>query len=324
MCPDGESRRGSPGLCSTGFTIIELLVAVGIIGLLAAVLIPAVMRSRGAAERIACSSNLKQLALAVANYESTWRVYPHGLTFKYDLLPYLDQSAIHAARGAPDPVAPWVAREPIKGAAIPLYLCPSDPDTLIWMEASANYAGCFGSGVLPDGMNGIFGYWPPFSNPSYPSAPVEASDVVDGLSNTVALSELLVANGNADAPLRTIYQLPRSYGSNERDALADFCESIPDSPTAFGYVGNPLARGRPWYHGEIGSGMYNHILPPNRPSCNNQTHRTTGAMTAASLHPGGVNAAFGDGRVEFISNTIDRTAWRASGSRVTQAPLFLF
>jgi prepilin-type N-terminal cleavage/methylation domain-containing protein/prepilin-type processing-associated H-X9-DG protein len=301
-----------------GFTLLELVVAISIIGLLAALLIPAVMQSRAAAERMACQSHLKQISLAVSNYESNWRVYPHGLTFRYDLLPYLEQKAVHDARGATDPSNPWVAWEPIKGAVIPVYLCPSDPETLIWTESSSNYAGCFGSGVFPDGFNGMFGYWPPFSNPAYPSGPVRAADVVDGLSNTAALSELLVANGDIDALLRTIYQTPRLYAPNERDALADFCESIPDSPTGFGYLGNGLARGRPWYNSEIGAGLYNHALPPNRPSCNNQTHRTTGVMTAASLHAGGVNVAFGDGHVEFLSDSIDRTTWREIGSRVAR------
>ncbi len=325
LCPLSESHErlgGRPTFSArvaAGFTLLELVVAIAIFGILAALLVPAVMQSRAAADRMACQSNLKQLMLAVSNYESTWRVYPNGLTFKYHLLPYIDQSAVYHARGPADPSNPWAMWEPIKGAAIPVYLCPSDPDTLIWEEASANYAGCFGSGIFPDGFNGMFGYWPPFSNPAYPSGPVKPADVIDGLSNTAALSELLVANGDLDAVLRTIYQLPRLYGPNERDALADFCEAIPDRPTSFGYLGNHLARGRPWYHGEIGSGLYNHVLPPNRPSCANQTHRPTGAMTAASLHPGGVNVAFGDGRVEFVSSSIDRRAWRDIASRVARA-----
>lgn len=308
-------RQTSLNLQHRGFTLLELLVVIGVLGLLVALLLPAVQQSRGAAQRMTCQSHLRQIALAASNYESTWRVYPHGVTFKYDLLPYLEQAGVYHARGPVDDTDPFKSRETIKGAVISVYQCPSDPDTSVLKDASANYAGCCGSGVFPDGFNGMFGYWPPFSNPAYPSGPVKSADVTDGLSNTAMLSELLVGNGNQDAVLRTQYETPRSYGVNDRDALADFCEAIPDSPTTHGYRGNPLLRGRPWYHGNVGAGLYNHVLPPNRPSCSNQTHITTGAATAASLHAGGATVAYSDGRVEFVSSAIDRKGWRAIGSR---------
>lgn len=80
------------------------------------------------------------------------------------------------------------------------------------------------------------------------------------------------------------------------------------------WVGSPF-RGLRWHDSDRGNGLYNHVLPPNRPSCNNGQNVPTGAFTATSLHGGGVNLLIADGHVAFINEMIDRTVWRRIGAR---------
>ncbi|MBM4076125.1 MAG: DUF1559 domain-containing protein, partial [Planctomycetes bacterium] len=116
------------GLSRRGFTLIELLVAIGIISLLMSLLLPAVQSARESARRMQCSSHLRQLGLATANYESSWQCFPSGLIHRYQLLPYLEQTALHdlklAGSGSIGLTAEWT---PIMGAALPIMQCPSDP-----------------------------------------------------------------------------------------------------------------------------------------------------------------------------------------------------
>lgn len=107
------------------------------------------------------------------------------------------------------------------------------------------------------------------------------------------------------------YQIP-----NEMEALADVCEAIPEDPTAYGWLGGYLSRHRSWADPNYGGGLYNHVLPPNRPSCNNYANLRTGAHTAGSFHGHGANLLYVDGRVQFESASIDRPVWRECGSRI--------
>lgn len=303
-----------------GFSLLELVVTIAILGVLAAILLPAIMQSRAAAQHVVCQSNLRQVMLAVSNYESVWSVYPNGRAWRYDLLPQLEQQALYDAKLPDDPTDMFAAWRPIEEARLPVYACPADPDIGVSRLGMASYVGCYGSGVLFDGYNGIFTHW----MQSYPDLrPIRPADVTDGLSNTAALSEFLVANGDINATRRTIYFTPRSYGVTERDAFVNFCERIPPNPTDYGYLGDHLSRGRPWYMGAHGMGMYNHTLRPNQLSCFNAGNPQSGIHTAASLHVGGVNVAYSDGRVEFVSQTIDLAVWRETASRaqrVASAP----
>ncbi len=301
-----------------GISLIEVLVAIGIVGLLIAITLPAVQWSRESARRLQCASHLKQLGLAITNYESDYGMYPHGLVHKYQILPYIDQATVYNSIPALDRRNPYARWIPIREVIIPLYLCPTDPEPARSFGADSyaatSYAACFGSGGQKYGFNGMFNLGR--NMPPYLGGPVRAADVVNGLSNTVAMSEILHSSvGTVKERMRVNWELAEPMqGPDQLDAFADVCDSIPPSPADYGWQGLSH-RGSPWWNGVNGIGMYNHILTPNRPSCVNGNEHL-GAATASSLHQLGVNTLFGDGHVAFTPNAIDREVWRKMGSRV--------
>lgn len=294
-----------------GISLMELLVVTAVFGILMALVIPAMMSARLAAQKAQCTSNLKQIGIALNSYESEWNQYPNGLTFKYSLLPYLGHDDVYQ-RGE-STAAELTDYEPVRDAVIPVYYCPADwAPMVVAGSGRANYAGCFGSGALTDGLNGIFLIWHSRALP--PALPVNAASVLDGLSNTAAVSEFLCATNDTNAVLRVLWNTPRKYTPTEADAFARFCAAIPQEPTSFGYRGIASLRGQ-WFDGNYGHGLYNHVLTPNQPSCLNYANLRTGISTATSLHPNGVNLLFADGHVRFVSDSIDRAAWREFASR---------
>lgn len=121
-----------------GFTLVELLVVIAIIGILVGLLLPAVQAAREAARRMQCSNNMKQLGLALHNYESTFKKWPPSrlnlsspVIFQQSwtamIMPYLEQGNLHARYQFG---TPWYARanDPLTTSKIPTLLCPSAPD----------------------------------------------------------------------------------------------------------------------------------------------------------------------------------------------------
>lgn len=309
-------QSGRDGLLGApvGFTVVELLVSVAIIGLLIAIILPAVQSSREAARRMDCSNRLRQISLAVELYTSDWRYYPSGSGWKYKLLPYLQLQSVYDARV----LEGYDMEGPTTRLVISAYLCPSDPLSPTAMGVgSANYAACYGSGVLDFGYNGMFNN----EDQSEPSErPTRPADVTDGLSNTAQVSELLRQNGDINSMLRVTFDTPIAYYTGEGELIAEVCDRIPFPPANYGWQAiTSGGRGTPWGDGNYGHGQYNHMLPPNRPSCNNRTHLATGVHTAASMHSGGVNVVFGDGHVKLMSNSTDIHVWREAGSRASVA-----
>lgn len=291
-----ESRR-------SGFTIVELLVVLAVIGLLASLLLPAIQYAREAARRSQCQNNLRQIGVAMHQHEADKKLFP-GLFFQMELLPYLGHKDLLSLIQAGQ-------RGEAVQTLLPEYLCPSDSESIRRSDGAAgsNYRGNFTTGYQIYGSDGFF-----IRFPRKGSEGTSASEITDGLSQTIAISEQLnTFNQSTTHRMRVEWRAPSPMdGPTELETFADFCEGIPPQPLSFGYLAFDVL-GITWMEEAI----YTHILPPNRPSCFNNGTVSFGCLTASSLHLGGVNCLFGDGHVQFISQDIDRANWREMGSRAS-------
>jgi prepilin-type N-terminal cleavage/methylation domain-containing protein/prepilin-type processing-associated H-X9-DG protein len=331
------------------FTLVELLVVIAIIGVLTGLLLPAVQKVREASFRATCQNNLKQLGLALHNYESVLRVFPPAFRnnndappaysslppyfFSWSVLaqmnPFLEQTAIYNQMDLTLPiyVPPLFNISPPNQFAVQqvvkLFLCPSDramPVSEAYGEpviGPTNYAFCTGTGTTNGG--------PPFGSPWNSDGMFQAQigtralDVTDGLSHTAAASESTLGDGpeNAFGAIPASPQLVYAY--------TGFGTPLNDANCAAATLWNvENRRGFMWASGEMRCASYNHYYAPNSLTYDCVTNDTTpgpGMFTAVafraarSRHPGGVNLLMGDGSVHFVSNGIDLTTWRALATR---------
>ncbi|MHB1425370.1 MAG: DUF1559 family PulG-like putative transporter [Gemmataceae bacterium] len=328
------------------FTLIELLVVIAIIAVLIGLLLPAVQKVREAAARTQCSNNLKQLGLAMHNYEGAMGTLPpafptsvppawSGLPAYFfswsamaQLNPFLEQTNIYNAMDLKQPiyVPPNYTISPANQFAvkqfIKLFLCPSDlmnpvsSDYGVTSIGPTNYAVCVGSGTTNGG--------PPFGSPLNSDGMFQAGsgfrilDITDGTSNTAMMSESLLGQGptNAGGAMPAVANaVQRVY------AYTGFGTPLSDSSCAGASQWNVSdPRGFMWASGEMRCGSYNHYYTPNAPiyDCmtNDLTTYTSMAFRAArSNHLGGVNVLFGDGGVRYVAQGVSSTTWRALATR---------
>jgi prepilin-type N-terminal cleavage/methylation domain-containing protein/prepilin-type processing-associated H-X9-DG protein len=290
-----------------GFTLVELLVVIAIIGILIALLLPAVQAAREAARRSQCNNNLKQFGVALQNYHdlrrrlppdrwggSAGNVYgPHCL-----LLPFMEQNNVFQLINFnvlwSDPLNAGVC-----ATNIPIFLCPSDGKSPPAGWAGNNYFACEGSDT---GMsNGVM----------YGQSNVTFADVRDGLSNTAAFSERLKGDwSNALVTENSDLFAPGTHPTTQDQAMLT-CRALDITNLAYQGWSNS---GAPWLAGTPSDfAGYQHVAPPGDRSC----HYPPGNSSRPpnSFHPGGVNLLRCDGSVDFISKGIDINLWRALGSR---------
>jgi len=303
-----------------GFTLIELIVAMGVVALLIGFIAPAVQAARENARRAECRSNLKQIGLALQNYDANHGMFPacgvNLVSWHVSLLPFIDQAAVYHQ-------VDYSANEPAAAIAhvvVRPYLCVSDSAPEVFRGdiafAATSYLGNSGAGVFARGFDGVFQHFQPVFPNQYPEGPVRLGDVTDGSSTTAAVSEVLHSVGGAPTNrLRVVWNLPASYGVNEADAFRNACMAIPPEPRIAGWKGSPIQHGWSWVQGEIGFSTYNHALAPSQPSCFNGSQVQLGIYTAASAHHGIVNTLFCDGHVQLVSPEIHRSVWEAIGTR---------
>ncbi|MDR1491721.1 MAG: DUF1559 domain-containing protein [Planctomycetaceae bacterium] len=332
---------------SWAFTLVELLVVIAIIGVLIALLLPAVQAAREAARRMQCSNNLKQLGLAIHNYHDAFDNLPgHGTgpnqnrTAFVGMLPFFEQAARYNEivgfddYSSADSNNPYADRVCWKGNIKDLR-CPSDdggkngytpPEQTTGALVPTNYCfseadyviqkyGHFGNVRSPFGMKpsttpGWTADWGSCSRYSF-------AGIVDGLSNTIFIAERCASPGAGTednqrikggvAQLDAWNNVPQGC-LNTRGTGGNYSTTIKGKNGS----GSNFA-----YYGYLNA-FFHTILPPNAPSCYNMpaspdTLRVAGnaggtvagQLAATSNHTGGVNAAFGDGSVHFISETID-------------------
>lgn len=302
-----QNRSGRRGL-----TLVEVLTVIVVIGLLGLLLLPAVQAARGAARRLQCTNNLKQLGLALSCYEASYSRFPpaggvpHNHSVHSRLLPYLEQTVLFNSLNFQ--VSSLGDQNATVGTVkLAVFVCPSDgrPETNV---AWTNYAANGGSrDSLVDG-NG------PFSlDASHRSMNFGLMDVTDGTMVTAAMSEWLAgvfARGKRDEK-RAIYAIMPWNPLNARE-LGDACDMI--DANSFDESSIHDTKGFSWK--EDGSNtIYNHFIRINGRSCIASGPPDRVAFTVSSNHSSGANVLFLDGHVRFSKQTTALAVWKAMGSR---------
>ncbi|MEW4565794.1 DUF1559 domain-containing protein [Bremerella sp. JC770] len=290
----------------TGFTLVELLVVIAIIGVLVALLLPAVQQAREAVRRISCNNNMKQLGLALHNYHDTFGAFPpgnysmsssgqyNGANWRVMVLPFIEQSALHdqldfTARFDGDDLT---GNEILSELIVPGMLCPSsaldpfsDPHGRNDDRAmNINYVGI--SGGAPSTTQPNVGYidcgygWFANNGLLLTNQATKMRDATDGTSNTMIVTE---QSGLTDGLERTANYRGGWHGASSAEtADSSTCNKV-------WFAGTTTVRYNPNYDIITAGNSYQY------------RHNTV----LNSFHPGGVNMMHGDGSTRFVADTIE-------------------
>lgn len=293
------------------FTLIEVITVMAIIGILLAIIISAVQAAREAARRTQCSSNLRQVGIALHSYNTVIGSLPltvngkHGYSVQAMILPHLSYgnmfNSLNFSLSYADKANVTVAQ-----SSVATFLCPSDYQQGS-IASSNNYACNVGYGYqLSNKYNGMF--------VKRPQVPTTIADVPDGASNTVLMAEWILGSNtqSINDPLSSVYRTPKALLKPDQfDQFLAECKAL-NIATTKGVLRN---KGRSWLHGSHGQTVYNHNISIGGRSCLNGTRHFEGAWTADSRHRSGANVLFSDGRVAFVSESITLPIWRAVATR---------
>lgn len=327
------------------FTLIELLVVIAIIAVLVGLLLPAVQKVRESAARTKCMNNLKQLALAVHNFESANGVFPPSMnapvggTFPTSngswgilgrILPYVEQgnagARVNLEVGYDQPPN---STSGIPYLRIPAFMCASEQFDQLRVKADGSpnsypltYGFNFGTWFIYDpvtgrGSDGMF----------YPNARLTINSVADGTTNT-----LMIADVKAFTPYsRNMTSAPTATPPATPEEVAALVVAAPDKK--IGPNTNDCTGHTEWPDGAVHHAGFTTVLTPNtvvsavvnglsydadfnsRREGSSATLPTYASITARSYHSGLVNAALMDGSVRAMRNSINLTIWRALGTR---------
>ena len=347
----------NPILCSKrGFTLVELLVVIAIIGMLIALLLPAVQMAREAARRMECSNTLKQFGLALHTHQDTYGEFPsgnnrivhptntnqawnfyHPIVF---LLPFFEQTALYETATSgdnagkdPDGGNPW-------GYTFPFLLCSSDSNTTR-SEGYNSYVYSVGDWADKTNDNnsrgdranrrGLF--------PQFYRHRNTLKSVTDGTSHTIVFSERVVSG--MQNRIRGAYALgvnTHGWNDDETDTSPNAAANGALTVQPQGcleradlkeksYTGDVRLEehfGSRWADGRTPS-SFSTILPPNSPSCQSKGgsaggdfYSGRGMIAASSFHTGGVNIVFADGSVRFIVDSVNTLS---AGSTTATTPV---
>ncbi len=317
-------------LLRTAFTLVELLVVIAIIGILVALLLPAVQAAREAARRMSCGNNMKQLALAMHNYHDTHKKFPalgcpgygttaagtNGVWYSWAIstLPFIEQNSLFdgimsqaSAPGGGLP-SPWntgsnTFLNNYWKQDIPAHKCPSDPPPNDRGESPSllTYKVCVGDDYYQNHFalnnNSAFNRGM-FQGMRW----INIASVQDGTSNTVMMGEV-AGGGFANDVIGGVAVNQQPW--NPAACVARRDPADPKKLTSpvranFRPTSGRAWDGRPYFVG------FATLVGPNGPSCHWGTVDGNEHMgTLSSYHPGGAQVSMGDGSVRFIGQTID-------------------
>ena len=317
----------------TAFTLVELLVVIAIIGVLIALLLPAVQAARDAARRAQCCNHLKQLGLAVHNYADSHRVLPIGLqasplgigtggrprmpghTALAMILAFHEQANVFALYHSEVANSHEMNREATR-AQINVYQCPSDDasgrtavnEGMRTEMSRSNYAVCFGAATMLRNANGIN----IMEDPNRAGIDFETDGAFridesrrwccfrDGTSNTALAGELLAGKDDFKSPADKQWDARGMWAWHMMGSFAYTHLHVPNAP-----AGDAMHA----------AGSLDCVDQRDMP-CDNAHGSAWDEFHAAarSRHPGGVNIVFGDGHVDFVQETIELRLWRCLGT----------
>jgi len=301
----------------SGFTLVELLVVIAIIGVLVALLLPAVQAAREAARRSQCMNNGKQLGLALQMYHDAHGRFPpgheetgvDGPSYRHQFswltlcLPYIEQQNVLKLinRADIDPAMNAHVNPkfiPAGRILVETFICPSDPVRQMSPDwAPTNYLG--NQGIVCEcrtiDCSGMFGHDTKF----------RLKDVTDGSSQTIAVAETLKGDLDPET-IQDNYIFNTAANAND---IAS-CQSYPP---------NTADRASIWLGGQPHNNMFSTARPPNDPrvDCKAPSNGCTN-FAARSAHAGGAVTAFADGSVHFLGDGIDESTMQALGTRAAE------
>ena len=327
------------------FTLAELLVVIAIIGILIALLLPAVQAAREAARRMQCTNNVKQWCLALHCYHDSGRCLPGFSSFARNangtivetqfsiparILPYIEQGAFLSHVNFADPAKPLCTDDdarPINPIFDDIQVfpcamlgCPSESENRVQdaqfgsrTSSGTNYMFCLGTATrqyfnLRNGADGAF----PYQNRSFAS-------MTDGTSNTMVVSETVLKRENAPVPTKDKKEWQR-LAFWESDVSGGSLQDVDLAALAQTTVLGPMVsnRGFPWLEAVPCAVGYTSYLPPNSLVPDLCVMRMPDIVstynTARSLHAGIVNTGFGDGSVRSVSDSVALDVWRAAST----------
>ncbi|WP_422922981.1 DUF1559 domain-containing protein [Singulisphaera sp. PoT] len=320
------------------FTLIELLVVIAIIAVLIALLLPAVQAAREASRRMASTNNLKQMGLALHNYESAHGCFPGhggssgtGFSVHARILPFMEQVGVLNMMNFSLPVTttpPVFAFTPAQTTSantlVAAFVCPSDGQSPRYPNYYFNTATA-GTGYVANAGSGTGTYYDiryPTDGVFWNNSATRIASITDGTSSTMFMSQCLLGAGqDTTGPIpqdrsRQIVNIA-SKVSPLKVAPGGYSPAMdnPDLATlAVGATSWSGTRGAAWIVGTEAMAGFNAYATPNSKIPDVYGHGF-GWLAARGPHPGGVLVLMGDGSVKFIKDSISLATWRALATR---------
>lgn len=333
-----RNRRVVAGSGRFAFTLVELLIVIAIIAILVGLLLPAVQSTREAARRSQCANKLKQLALAVQNFENVNKVYPPTMSYNPTapplstwsglarVLPYLEETSLYSFVTFNQPFNTIVTPdgELLSSHRIDTFMCPDELNDQVRINNGqidsypSNYALNAGTWPVYDPRSPLGGLGPFFCN-----SRIRSSQISDGLSKT-----LMWAEAKTYTPVYRTAPVTATIPSQP----ADICSLTPSNYLLGPDLNSNMGHVE-WVDGKVYLSAFTTVFVPNTPvvctyngqqydvdfASNKEGSSTTAityaAVTARSYHPMMVNVALMDGSVRSVSNDVDRALWRALSTR---------